>query len=161
MPSYLPNGEINLPRLAPVDALRRSIDRAFADFTKGVGFVPTPLDAAQYDFHPDAELHDDGARTTIRIELPGVDPGDVSVQATGDQIEVAGEKKSAVESTDSGRYLSERRFGLFYRAFTKPFTVDADTIDASFDNGVLTITVPAPQQSRRTSKPIAIKTAHT
>jgi HSP20 family protein len=158
MPSYPYDNGLGLPRLAPFDALRRSIDQVFADFSKGVGFVPTPLDAARYDFYPHAELHDNGIKATIRIELPGVEPTDVSVQVTDDLIEVTGEKKSEFESRDGDRYNSERSFGTFYRAFTLPFGIDAERVEATLDKGVLRITMPVRPDDRSDPKRISIST---
>jgi len=155
MTNYL-SDDLRFPRLAPFDALRRNINQAFTDFTKGVGFVPTPLDEARYD--PKADMHATGAQTTIRIELPGVDLKDISVQVTDDTIEVAGTKRCEVEVDDGDSYHSERSFGAFYRAFTLPFAVDADMVDASFDKGLLTIRVPSPAENRRDVQKIAIKT---
>jgi len=155
MTNYL-SDDLRFPRLAPFDALRRNINQAFADFTVGVGFMPTPLDEATYD--PKAEMHQTGAQTTIRIELPGVDLKDISLQVTDDTIEVAGAKRCEVEVNDGDHYHSERSFGAFYRAFALPFAVDADAVDASFDKGVLTIKVPAPADHRRDVQKIAIQT---
>ena len=157
MPSYPLNDGPSLPRLAPFDQLRRSIDQVFTDFTGGVGFVPTPLDAAQYDFRPAAEVHDNGARTTIRIELPGVEVGDISLTVTGDMIEVAGQKKSETEWREGERYRSERSFGSFYRAFALPFPVDSNSVSADFEKGVLTISVPVPSPAATAARTIAIK----
>lgn len=149
--------ELRFPRLAPFDALRRNIDQVFADFTHGVGFVPTPLDEAAYEFRPKAELHESGAITTIRIELPGVDLKDISLQVTHDTIEVTGEKRCEVETQEGDLYHSERSFGAFSRQFTLPFAVDADAVEASFDNGVLTIRVPIPPQHRDEPRRVAIQ----
>ncbi|HVY50678.1 MAG TPA: Hsp20/alpha crystallin family protein [Devosia sp.] len=147
-----------VPRLAPFDSLRRQIDQVFADFTKGVGFTPLSLDEADYEFRPDAELHDDGARTTIRVELPGVDVKDVSVQATNDVLEISGEKRSETKTKKGDRYRSERTFGSFYRAFQFPFAIDPGKVEASFDKGVLTVTLPTPAGGPAAAgKKIAIK----
>ena len=86
------------PRLASINSLRRQIDGAFSEFTPCLGFTPLSLDKADYQFHPSADLHDDGSITTIRVELPGISPKDVTVEVVDDTLEVSGEKKTETET---------------------------------------------------------------
>src|SRR3954469_25809453 len=84
--------------LKPLDKLHREVGRIFSDFNEALGFRPLSLDQADYAFRPHAELHESDATTTIRVELPGVDPKDIEISVTDDTIEIAGEKKSETET---------------------------------------------------------------
>ena len=141
--------------LLALDALHQRLDRM--EGTDKRGLAPLSLDQTDFDFHPDAELHDDGAVTTIRVELPGVDADDVTIEATDDMIEVSGEKANESDVGDGDRYVSERSFGAFYRAFSLPYSIDTAKVEATFDKGVLTIRIPAPAETSSPSQKIAIK----
>jgi len=71
-----------------------------------------------------------------------------------DVLTIRGEKKS--ESGDQSRRLSERYYGRFERSLTLPFEVDEERAEASFKNGVLTVTVPKSATAKDTAKRIAI-----
>jgi HSP20 family protein len=83
----------------------------------------------------DGELH-------VRVALPGVDPKDVEVTVTDDQLTIRGERKT--EHDDAGRYVREFTYGAFERTFTLPEGMDAGRVKAKFANGMLDLTLPAP-----------------
>jgi HSP20 family protein len=80
-------------------------------------------------------------------ELPGMDEKDIEVLVDNDVLTIRGEKKS--ESEDQGRRLSERYYGRFERSIALPFEVDEEKAEASFKNGVLTVTIPNPTVRRQ------------
>lgn len=143
-------------RLAPISSLRRQIDDVFTDFSKGLGFTPLSLDEADYEFRPKADVHDDGSTTTLRLELPGIEIKDVTLEVIDDTLAVSGEKKIETKINEGDRYRSERSFGTFYRAFSFAFPIDAGKVEATFDKGILTIKVPTSAE-RPAARKIAIK----
>jgi HSP20 family protein len=74
-------------------------------------------------------------------------------------LSIKGEKTEEKEDKSKDRYLSERRYGSFQRAFRVPDGVDADKIAASFKNGVLTVTLPKTPEAARSEKKIPITKA--
>lgn len=129
----------NVFSLAP---LRRQIDRLFEDFND-----PTPgwfSRAGSFGFWPPAEIHEADKTLTIRMELPGVEAKDLNVSSTQDSIVVSGEKKSDTKTSNGDRYHCERSFGAFTRTFSMPHGFEDTKVDATFRNGVLTISVPKP-----------------
>jgi HSP20 family protein len=129
----------NLFSLAP---LRRQIDRLFEDFND-----PTPgwlSRTGSFGFWPTSEVHETDKAITIRMELPGVDGKDLSIGATEDAISISGEKKSETETGNGDLYRSERSFGAFTRTFSLPRGFDSGKVDARFENGVLSISIPKP-----------------
>ena len=115
--------------------------------------------SGSFDFVPSAEVHDAEGRLTIRLELPGVDAGDISVSATDRLLEIRGEKRSDVQRRSGDHYATDRSFGAFSRGFALPYAIDPDRIEAGFDRGVLTITVDKPAGSRSQVRRIAIRSA--
>jgi len=90
----------------------------------------------------------------LRADLPGVSEEDVSVELDDRVLTVSGERKSTTESERDGVHRIERAYGRFSRSLTLPEGVDPDTIEASFDRGVLEVRVPKP--SERKPRRIAI-----
>jgi HSP20 family protein len=89
----------------------------------------------------------------IRIDLPGVDPKDVSVHAEGQVLTISGERKSEDKNTE----YRETFYGKFERAVTLPQGVETDKIAANYQNGVLEVRVPLPAQLAGRKIPIQIE----
>jgi len=91
------------------------------------------------------------------VELPGVDKGDIRINATEDGIEVKVEKaeERSGESKEQGASLKEKRFVGFYRQFTLPKHVDASKIEASYRNGMLQLKIP--KQDSHKGRPLDIE----
>lgn len=91
---------------------------------------------------PAADVYRDGEDLVARLDLPGVNPAeDVTVEVEGRKLVVRGERKDQRPEESEGRRISEVRFGAFRRVVTLPKAVDGDAVTASYDAGVLTVTV--------------------
>ncbi|MFD6136010.1 Hsp20/alpha crystallin family protein [Isoptericola sp. NPDC060257] len=91
---------------------------------------------------PAADVYRDGEDLVARLDLPGVNPAeDVTVEVEGRKLVVRGERKDQRPEESEGRRISEVRFGAFRRVVTLPRAVDGDAVTASYDAGVLTVTV--------------------
>lgn len=91
---------------------------------------------------PAADVYREGEDLVARLDLPGIDPADdVTVEVEGRKLVVRGERKDQRSEESEGRRISEVRFGSFRRVVTLPKTVDSDAVRASYDAGVLTVTV--------------------
>jgi len=84
---------------------------------------------------------------------------DIDVKYVDGVLTIKGEKKEEKEEKRKDYYLSERRFGSFQRSFQVPNGIDADKIDASFKNGVLTVALPKSAEAQKREKKIEIKKA--
>jgi len=93
----------------------------------------------------------------ISAELPGLEEKDVEVLMGDGVLTIRGEKKSAIEDTE--RAFSERSYGRFERRIPLAWDVEEDKIDASFRNGVLTVTLPKSAESKPNVKRIAVNRA--
>lgn len=92
----------------------------------------------------------------ITAELPGIEPENVEVTVEEGMLRIAGEKKEEREEKERGYRLSERSYGAFERMIQLPSSAVADKIDASFKNGLLTITVPKGAEAKRNIRKISI-----
>jgi HSP20 family protein len=85
-----------------------------------------------------------GNELVVRADLPGIDPDDVAVEIGEDAITISGERRQERIDERDGVYRVERAFGAFFREIPLPEGAITDQAKASFKDGVLEITVPAP-----------------
>jgi len=149
---------------SPFSFMRRfseEMDRLFEDFGFGSrGLMPSFGRGSMSDFgafgrglwSPQIETFEREGQLVIRADLPGLSKDDVNVELNDDAITISGERHNENEEQREGYYRSERSYGSFYRQILLPQGVNADDAQASFRNGVLEITLKAPQlqsQKRR------------
>jgi HSP20 family protein len=84
----------------------------------------------------------------LRADLPGLSEDDVNIELDDNVLTISGQRKSEHEQRNEGYYRVERAFGSFSRSLTLPEGVDAEGIEASFDNGVLEVRIPKPEQQK-------------
>jgi HSP20 family protein len=151
----------------PFASLRREIDRLFDDFQWGSWRLPTPRSLFDVDPFgrgelswgkvPAVDVTDTEKAYEVTAELPGMDEKNVEVKFANGVLSIKGEKKEEKEEKQKDYHLSERRYGAFQRSFTVPDCVDTDKIDATFKNGVLTVSLPKTAEAQKKEKQIAIK----
>jgi HSP20 family protein len=88
-----------------------------------------------------------------------MDEKNIEVKVADDVLTIKGEKREEKEEKNKDYYLSERSFGSFQRSFQVPNGVDTDKIEASFKNGVLTVTLPKSTEAQKAEKKITVKAA--
>jgi len=104
---------------------------------------------------PAIEVSQREGNMVVCAELPGLKPEEVKVELTDDAIVIQGERRSQNEESQGGVHRSERRYGQFYRAIPIPEGVNAEQVRAKFENGVLEVTAPMPQErSNRRQIPV-------
>lgn len=155
------------PAWHPFDDLRREIDRLFQDFDGGWlrPFRPRPsalepMFGGQFDWStPAVDVAEKDKAFEITAELPGIDPKNIEVSLRNGNIVIRGEKQEEKEEKDKDYYLRERQFGSFERSFVLPDGIDRDKIEASFNKGVLTVSLPKTAAARKPEKKISVKAA--
>jgi len=122
-------------------SLRAEMDHLFDSFVREpLGHVEWPF-FGEGKWAPPVDVAESENEVTVRVEVPGVNPADIGVTLTGNQLVVSGEKKETVERTGKEFHQSESRYGVFRRTVALPDEVDRDNVDAECANGVLTVTV--------------------
>jgi HSP20 family protein len=132
--------------LTPFSLARRfmdEMDRLSEDFGFGRGVLSTlerefPIGA----WAPQVEMFERDGQLVLRADLPGLSKDDVKVELKDNAITIEGERRSEHEEKGEDYYRSERSYGNFYRRLPLPEGVKADNATATFDNGVLEITMP-------------------
>jgi HSP20 family protein len=106
---------------------------------------------------PAMDLVETDEHFVLRADLPGMTESDVNIELEDNVLTVSGERKAEHEEKREGFYRVERSFGRFSRALTLPKGVDPEAVTAGFENGVLEVRVPKPEQ--RKPRKITIGTA--
>ena len=95
----------------------------------------------------------------ITAELPGLDAKSVEVTLRNGNIVLKGEKHEEKEEKSKGYYVKERQYGSFERSFALPDGVDASKVEATFKNGILSVTLPKTAEAQKPEKKVEIKAA--
>ena len=104
--------------------------------------------AVQQRWMPAMDLVEADDHFVLKADLPGLAEDDVSIEVRDNALTISGERKAEHEKRERGWYRVERSFGRFSRSLTLPDGIDPDAITASFDRGVLSVTVPKPEQRK-------------
>ena len=140
----------------PFVRLWNDVDQLFGNVFRNSGL--TELQPAEMIGLP-LEVSETGSELKVVAELPGVEEKDVSVELVGDVLTIKGEKKTEEERKDENYHIAERHYGAFARSLRLPYKVEADKVQATFKNGVLTITMPKPAELQQQPKRIEVKAA--
>ena len=97
---------------------------------------------------PAMDVVETGDHFVLKADLPGLSENDVKIELEENVLTISGERKVEHEQKGEGYYRVERSFGAFSRSLTLPEGVNADGIQANFDNGVLEVRIPKPEQQK-------------
>ena len=109
---------------------------------------------AHATWNPVVDIYEGEGNYVVTAEIPGVDKKDIEIDVEGRVLTLRGERSSDGEVTEGHYYRRERRHGKFERTFSLPADVDADKIDASFKDGILTIEIPKPEERQPKHIPV-------
>ena len=166
-----PKAPAPTPEHHPLLALRRDVDKLFDDFFSG--FSLGPFAKRSFDFgalsrmeplfgktgalaiHVDASETDDEYR--VDAELPGLEEKDIEVTLSGGELTIKAEKKEKKTKEEKDLHLMERRYGSVHRTFRVPESIDEKRVEATFEKGVLRVTMPKREPAKRETKKIKIR----
>jgi HSP20 family protein len=128
----------------PFLSLHREMNRLFDDAFRGAGLPAAETESQGGGTFVNASMNVSETEKEIRItaELPGVSEQDIDVSLDDDVLTIRGEKKFERTDDKENFHFVERSYGTFQRSLRLPFPVDPEQVQASFENGVLTVTVP-------------------
>jgi HSP20 family protein len=95
-------------------------------------------------FVPELNVYETDKMFEITVELPGMSKEDMEISVDDNVLTISGERKAHHQNEGNGRryHRIESRFGKFTRSLPLPNVIDADKINATFENGVLAISIP-------------------
>ncbi len=136
------------PRNPQVTSMQEALDDlvrdVFSDFpspwfrasTVGGAWVP-PMDVVEEE-----------GRYVVHLDLPGMRREDVKVSMENDTLTLTGERQHQAETKEGGYRRFERSHGTFTRTISLPNTIDSKRIEATYKDGVLTVTLPKSEEAR-------------
>jgi len=136
----------------PWQSLRRltnALDEAFGTF-------PEEGRTVTASWYPACDVFEDKDAIKIVAEVPGVTPEDAKISLENNILTIRGEKKQQAEERTERVHRYERSYGAFERTFVLPNSVDSERIQASYQNGILTVSVPKAERARPREIPVAV-----
>jgi HSP20 family protein len=133
------------------------MERRFEDIF-GRPFIPAMwrrIPVVEMGWAPAIEVFEKEDKFTVKAELPGMKEEDIDVLVVGDTLTIKGERKAETEVKEEDYYCCERSYGSFSRSIALPSSVDAKKIDASYEDGVLEVSLPKAPEVK--AKKVAVK----
>lgn len=124
--------------------LQRQMNRLFddmvapADRRDGVGAL----------FSPAAELEENEDAYHLKLEVPGMEPGDINVDVAAEAVAITGERKSEQKTENKGMTRTEFRYGKFQRVIPLPGRINHQNVSADYKNGVLNLNLPKAEDEK-------------
>lgn len=149
----------NIIRKDPFFELTSLRDRMNQLFNQAFGFeglgMEQPL--TEVNFLPPVDISEDEHNIVLMAEIPGVKPEDLNVTLENNVLTITGNRKFKEEEKKENYHRIERRYGKFTRSFTLPATLDAENVNAVFENGILTLTLPKKEEFKPKQITIGVK----
>ena len=138
-----------------ISSLQSEMNRLFSSFFEPAAATPDgvrrwvpPMDLVEQDDH-----------YVLQADLPGIAEQDVNVEVDGDVLTISGERRSEHEASKDGYRRVERAYGAFRRSLSLPDGIDPKAVAAHVDKGVLTVTIPKPEQRRPHTVQVGVTSA--
>ena len=132
--------------------MQHEIDRMFDRFRGGV-----VDDSGSLPLLPVVDVVENENEYIVKVELPGVNKNDVKITVQNEVLTVRGEKKQEKVTEGENYHHTERSYGSFQRSFTLPSSVKSDNIDASYNDGILTVSVPKAEEAKPKEIEVKVK----
>jgi HSP20 family protein len=130
-----------------LNTLQNEMNRLFNTFFDSPAPAGNSL-SGQRRWVPAMDLTETPEAFVLHADLPGLAEGDVNIELEDNILTISGERKASHESRKEGYYRVERAWGAFSRSLTLPEGVDAESVKANFDQGVLEVKIPKPEQRK-------------
>jgi HSP20 family protein len=125
-------------------ALQNEMSRWMGQLSGGAG----PGNGQSSTWLPPVDVWETETELVLAFELPGIPEDEISVELEDNVLTVSGERERSQEHSGDRFYRFERRFGQFQRSVTLPVGVDESKIAADYNDGVLEVRVPKPEEAK-------------
>src|SRR5579875_3283560 len=132
--------------LSDVALLQNRLNSIFHDFAEPGSDATESL--ATGNFVPAVDVYEDAQKLVLKLEVPGIRQEDLDIRVEGRTLTVKGERKFAAEEKEENFTRVERRFGSFTRSFTLPASVSTEDVQATMQDGVLSLTFARKPESK-------------
>jgi HSP20 family protein len=126
--------------------IQREINRMFDSLFEGGMQDSTDLPTSSWS--PSLDIAENDNAYVVKVELPGVNKDDVRITMQENVLTIRGEKKQEKESKGSNFHRTERSYGAFQRSFSLLSSVKSEKIEAAYNDGILTVTLPKAESAK-------------
>ncbi|MBZ0114458.1 MAG: Hsp20/alpha crystallin family protein [Thermoanaerobaculia bacterium] len=128
---------------------RTTLDRAFESaFNEMLRPITQTEDLRNRAWIPAVDIRETADQLTLTADLPGLSQEDLELTIENNVLTLSGERNFENEESSDEFHRMERSFGRFSRSFTLPRNIKTDAVEAGFENGVLTVTLPKQEQAK-------------
>ncbi len=128
----------SLREIKPIEAGEHVVDGLLASWP----FRTWRRSPDEVSWSPPVEMYEKADRFVVRVELPGVKKDEIDVSVTGETLTVSGEREVPKQAKDEEYHRCEVCYGSFSRSIAMPAAVEVDEIDATYEDGVLQVSLP-------------------
>ena len=137
--------ELSWTPFRQLSSLRDEIDRLFEAPLSSLTELSQPFSGG---WVPAIDLYEDRDNYVVKMELPGMNKDEIDISLHNGALSISGERKDEEKHEDAETYRSERFFGRFQRSVTLPALVEGDKVNASYKDGILTVTLPKAEEAK-------------
>jgi len=134
--------------------IQREMNKMFNNFFRG---DIQDEDSAIMAWTPAVDIAEHDDEYLVKVELPGVNKEDVKITIESNVLTIRGEKKQEKETKKENYHRVERNYGSFQRSFTLPSTVKSEKIDASYKDGILSVSLPKAEEAKPKQIEVKVK----
>ena len=106
---------------------------------------------------PPIEMFEKEDKFIVKAELPGMKKEEIDISVVGDTLTIKGERRAETETKEEDYYCCERSYGSFVRSITLPTAVDTKKVAATYEDGVLEISLPKAAEAKPKKVEITVK----
>ena len=140
-----------LTPLARLNAFQNEVDRLFE------GSLSLGGNTNAHGFSPALDVYQDKDNVVVHAELPGMKKEEITLSLHDGSLSLSGERRQEKAHDEKSRVRNERFFGRFERTITLPVQVDGTQVAATYENGILTVTLPKAEAAKPRQIEIAAK----
>lgn len=137
-----------------ITPLREAMDRLFEQSFLRPSLMPALLRGARL---LPIDMYQTEADVVIKAEVPGMRPEDIDIKVMGDTVIISGERRAEREVKEEDYLMHETSIGRFHREILSPVPVKPDQAQATFENGVLTISLPKAEAAKARQVKVQVK----
>jgi len=145
--------------LSDVALLQNRLNSLFQDFSWPTSPGGSGESLAAGSFVPAVDVYEDAQKVVLKLEVPGIKQEDLDIRLENQILTIKGERKFESEEKEENFHRIERRYGNFIRSFSVPQTVDTEGVSATYDAGVLTVTLAKKAEAKPKQVKIGVGSA--
>lgn len=141
----------------PFTSLQTAMNDLMQSFGRPVtGLMPSAW-PTESTFWPSVDVKESNGTISVTADLPGMEAKDLDISVAGNTLVLKGERKSDHEEKGTDYYSCERSYGAFQRTLELPGEINPEKVQATFKNGVLSVSLAKSESSKNNARKIPIK----